>query len=79
MDYQEVLTNDFNLPPNKMRTERELPAVHTTIMRCVHRSEPELNKRIKPFLCMTNNSWRCDETFIKINGKWKYLYCAVDS
>ncbi|HZV82611.1 MAG TPA: IS6 family transposase, partial [Geobacteraceae bacterium] len=24
------------------------------------------------------NSWRMDETYIKINGQWKYLYRAVD-
>ena len=23
-------------------------------------------------------SWRTDETYIKVKGIWKYLYCAVD-
>ena len=23
-------------------------------------------------------SWRCDETYIKVNGRWTYLYRAVD-
>lgn len=27
----------------------------------------------------TNDSWRTDETDIKVRGVWKYLYCAVDS
>ncbi|WP_410521182.1 DDE-type integrase/transposase/recombinase [Candidatus Tisiphia endosymbiont of Ditula angustiorana] len=25
------------------------------------------------------NSWRMDETYIKVNGKWVYFYRAVDS
>jgi IS6 family transposase len=27
----------------------------------------------------TNDSWRTDETYIKVKGQWKYLYRAVDS
>jgi len=40
---------------------------------------PELDKRIRPHLKPTNDSWRVDETYIKVKGQWKYLYCAVDS
>src|SRR5437879_5394135 len=25
-----------------------------------------------------NGSWRCDETYIKVKGRWTYLYRAVD-
>src|SRR5439155_13216296 len=35
--------------------------------------------RSKPYLKSTNDSYRVDETYIKVKGNWKYLYRAVDS
>ncbi|MXQ53364.1 IS6 family transposase [Shimazuella sp. KC615] len=52
---------------------------HTTIMRWVHEYGPELEKRIRRHLKRTNDLWKVDETYIKVKGKWKYLYRAVDS
>ncbi len=40
---------------------------------------PELDNRIRPHLNRTNDSWRVDETYIKVKGVWKYLYRAVNS
>jgi transposase-like protein len=40
---------------------------------------PELDKRVRPHLNLTNDSWRVDETYIQVKGEWKYLYRAVDS
>ena len=37
--------------------------------------DQRVRKRKKP----VNGSWRMDETYIKLNGKWVYLYRAVDS
>jgi IS6 family transposase len=45
----------------------------------VHQYGPELEKRIRRHLKLTNDSWKVDETYIKIKEKWKYLYRAVDS
>ncbi len=28
---------------------------------------------------MSNGSWRVDETYVKVKGRWTYLYRAVDS
>jgi len=38
-----------------------------------------LDKRIRPHLSLTNDSWRVDETYIQVKGEWNYLYRAVDS
>jgi IS6 family transposase len=63
----------------EMMEERGLHMAHTTIMRWVHEFGPELDKRIRPYLKPTNDSYRTDETYIKVKGQWKYLYRAVDS
>jgi transposase-like protein len=39
---------------------------------------PELEKRIRPHLRPSNGSWRVDETYVKVKGRWTYLYRAVD-
>lgn len=59
--------------------ERGVEVDHSTINRWVLKYAPELDKRIRPHLNRTNDSWRVDETYIKIKGVWKYLYRAVDS
>ncbi|KQB22468.1 transposase [Bacillus thuringiensis] len=63
----------------EMMEERGLSLSHTTIMRWVHQYGPELNERIRKHLKRTNDSWRMDETYIKIKGENMYLYRAVDS
>ncbi len=59
--------------------ERGVQVDHSTIHRWVLKYAPELDKRIRPHLKPTNDSWRVDEIYIEIKGTWKYLYRAVDS
>ena len=59
--------------------ERGVTVDHTTIFRWVQRYAPELDRRCRPQLKATNDSYRVDETYIKINQQWHYLYRAVDA
>jgi transposase, IS6 family len=52
---------------------------HTTIYRWLQAYAPELEKRTRPHLRLTSDSYRVDETYVKIKGVWKYFYRAVDS
>ena len=63
----------------EMMAERGLKVDHTTIYRWVQQYAPELEKRCKPHLKRTNDSWRVDETYIKVKRQWMYRYRAVDS
>jgi transposase, IS6 family len=59
--------------------ERGVSLDHTTVYRWVQRYAPELDRRCGPYLRPTNDSYRMDETYIKIKKRWYYLYRAVDS
>ncbi|GHO50301.1 IS6 family transposase [Ktedonospora formicarum] len=63
----------------ELMLERGLHIDHTTMYRWVQRYAPELEKRCRPHLKGTTDSWRADETSVKVKGSWMYLYRAVDS
>jgi transposase-like protein len=63
----------------EMMEERGVPVDHSNIYRWVQKFTPQLeanfrNGKKRP----VGKSWRMDETYIKINGQWRYLYRAVD-
>ena len=62
----------------EMSAERGLSIARSTICRWVHEYSPELEKRVKQHLKSTSDSWKLDETYVKIKGRWQYLYRAID-
>ena len=61
-----------------MMEERGFAVSHVSIYNWVLRFGPCLEEKFRKHKLPVNTSWRIDETYIKINGEWKYLYRAVD-
>jgi IS6 family transposase len=62
-----------------MLQDRGVEVDHTTISRWIQGYAAELERRLRPHLRMNNGSWRVDETYVKVKGRWMHLYRAVDS
>ena len=62
-----------------MLLDRGVAVDHSTIFRWIQAYAVELEKRIRPHLRLSNGSWRMDETYVRVKGRWSYLYRAVDS
>src|ERR1700687_3622581 len=62
----------------ELLAERGLSVDHVTVWRWVQRYAPEIQRRLRTRLRPTNDSWRVDETYIRVKGKGVNLYRAVD-
>jgi transposase-like protein len=62
----------------EMMSERGLAVDHSTVHRWALKLLPILEKLFRQRKRPVGRSWRVDETYIKVNGRWTYLHRAVD-
>jgi transposase, IS6 family len=58
--------------------ERGITVDHVTIYRWVQRFTPELIDAARPSRHVAGDRWFVDETYLKVAGRWVYLYRAID-
>ncbi|HHL2459875.1 TPA: IS6 family transposase [Yersinia enterocolitica] len=65
----------------EMLAERGVNVDHTTLYRWVQRYAPEMEKRLRWYWRHSTDlrSWCLDETYVRVSGKWFYLYRATDN
>lgn len=61
-----------------MLGERGVTVDRTTLYRRVQRCAPELEKRLAWYRSRLSFSWWVDETYVKVKGRWRYLFRAID-
>ena len=62
----------------ELLAERGIEVGHVTVYRWVQRFTPLLIDASRPCRHAVGNRWFVDETYIKVNGVWRYVYRAVD-
>ncbi len=62
----------------ELMQERGFSVDHSTINRWVLHYSPQLEAAFRRKRKRAGNRWRMDETYIKVNGQWKYYYRAID-
>ena len=62
----------------ELMAERNIKLDHSAVQKWVVHYSPQLESTFRKRKKMTGGSWRMDETYVKVSGKWVYLYRAVD-
>jgi transposase, IS6 family len=58
--------------------ERGIEVDHVTVYRWVQRFTPLLADAARPCRHAVGDCWYVDETYVKVAGRWRYVYRAVD-
>jgi transposase, IS6 family len=62
----------------ELLAERGVEVDHVTIFRWVQRFTPLFAEAARPCRHAAGDRWFADETYVKVAGRWCYLYRAVD-
>jgi transposase, IS6 family len=62
----------------ELLAERGIGVDHVTVYRWVQRFTPLFADAARPLRHAVGDRWFIDETYVKIAGRWRYLYRAVD-
>jgi IS6 family transposase len=62
----------------ELLAERGVTVDHVTVYRWVQRVTPEFISAARPRRPVPGDRWFVDETYVKVAGRWTYLYRAID-
>ena len=62
----------------EMMQERRVAVDPSTIFRWVQRYAPTIEKRVRQYQGYRSGSWRVGEPYVRVGGRWQYLFRAVD-
>jgi transposase-like protein len=62
----------------ELLAERGIAVDHVTVYRWVQRFTPLLIDAARPCRHVPGDRWFVDETYVKVAGRWRYLYRAID-
>jgi transposase-like protein len=62
----------------ELLADRGIDLDHTTVYRWVQRFTPLLAEAGRPCRHAVGDRWQVDETYVKVAGRWRYVYRAID-
>ncbi len=62
----------------ELLAERGIAVDHVSVYRWVQRFTPILIDAARPCRHAVEDRWFVDETYVKVAGRWRYVYRAVD-
>ena len=62
----------------ELLAERGVEVDHVTVYRWVQRFTPLLAEAARPCRHRVGDRWSVDETYVKVGGRWRYVYRAID-